>query len=57
MIEEQELDAFDSREFYELMQRYRWADAVGVSPTDTVKAFEAVKEFCRHQCGQTKDHE
>lgn len=34
----------DDREFYELMQAYRWADR---SPAETMATFEAVKAWIR----------
>lgn len=38
-------DPFESREFYEMCQRYRWAKEV---PQDeVVRAFDALKDFCR----------
>lgn len=38
--------SLDSREFYELMQRYRWARVDGAEG-DIIPAFEAVKTYIR----------
>lgn len=37
----------DSKQFYELMQAYRWADRHHVSPQAPAAAFEAVKDYIR----------
>jgi hypothetical protein len=42
-------DWLDSKDFYELMQAYRWADRRGDAPAETVAAFEAVKDYVRKQ--------
>ena len=40
-------DVFESRDFYELCQTYRWSRERSDDAAAVVKAFEALKAFCR----------